>query len=339
MAKYHLAPALVGLRNEINVAHPERDKSSDGWIGDASHQASKSDHNPDYDSGGVVRAIDIDKDGIDADALVAKLIKDPRVNYVIWNGYIWSRKYNFQKRKYNGSNPHKSHVHTSLRHGSSFEKDTKSWGVSGGSDNGGYTPKYVKDRQALLVKVGYKIAVDGVYGKNTVAAVKDFQAKNKLAVDGRPGPKTTELLDAAAKRVSPPKPSPRPPQIPQTPAKNIGPNGPGGRPNCEWIQRHLNCPRVDNRWGPDTDKRFLAVRDATAYHGRGFPFGVKYAQDAVGTKADGDWGPKSEAALKQTIKDLQITLNNMNIGVGVPTGTWGAAMEAGFKTARRRCKL
>ena len=128
VSSYHLAPSLVTLRNEINRAHPHRDHTSDGWIGDPNHAARKSDHNPDYDHGGVVRAIDVDKDGINPTRLVAIAIKDPRTEYVIWNGYIWSRQYGFRKRVYNGTNKHRTHVHISIRHGASYETSTKRWG-------------------------------------------------------------------------------------------------------------------------------------------------------------------------------------------------------------------
>lgn len=128
MSKYYLARSLVVLRNEINKAYPKRDHRSDGWIGDPSHAARKSDHNPDYAHGGVVRAIDVDKDGIEPNRLVALLIKDPRVEYVIWNRHIWSRRYGFKKRRYTGKSPHTDHVHVSLRHGASYENDTHSWG-------------------------------------------------------------------------------------------------------------------------------------------------------------------------------------------------------------------
>lgn len=48
--------------------------------------------------------------------------------------------------------------------------------------------------QKLLVKLGYKINPDGAFGKNTQKAVKAFQAKHKLKVDGIIGPKTIELM-------------------------------------------------------------------------------------------------------------------------------------------------
>ena len=125
---YFLAAALVSLRAQINERWPDRDKGSDGWIGDASHSARKSDHNPDYSSGGIVRALDVDKDGINVDALVSAAINDSRTAYVIWNGRIWIRGYGWQK--YTGSNMHTKHVHISLRHTSAAAKSGK-WALGG----------------------------------------------------------------------------------------------------------------------------------------------------------------------------------------------------------------
>lgn len=137
MAEYFLAPGLVKLRDEVNERYPNRDKTSDGWIGDTSHAARKSDHNPDWDDDGIVRALDIDisPDGrADAD-LRADVLKaavgDPRVWYVISNGKIYSRTYNWVPRVYTGSNPHDKHVHVSLLGGSGGDKsgnfDTSDW--------------------------------------------------------------------------------------------------------------------------------------------------------------------------------------------------------------------
>jgi hypothetical protein len=129
---YYLEAALVQLRNEINAAHPKRDKTSDGWIGDTAHAARKSDHNPDYASGGVVRAIDIDKDGIDTAKLLKVACSDGRVEYVIWNRKIYTRQNGFRPQAYNGSNPHDKHMHISGRHGKTYENNKKSWGYAGG---------------------------------------------------------------------------------------------------------------------------------------------------------------------------------------------------------------
>lgn len=50
--------------------------------------------------------------------------------------------------------------------------------------------------QERLVAVGYEIDVDGVYGNQTVAAVRDFQRVNDLAVDGIAGAVTQRTLVA-----------------------------------------------------------------------------------------------------------------------------------------------
>ena len=52
----------------------------------------------------------------------------------------------------------------------------------------------VKKTQSLLVKVGYKIAVDGLNGPATKAAVQSFQKNSGLVVDGVAGKLTTAAL-------------------------------------------------------------------------------------------------------------------------------------------------
>lgn len=124
---YHLAPSLVTLRKEINAVWPNRSKASDGWIGDTSHSARKSDHNPDYSSGGVVRAIDVTNAGIDVDTLIQCAINDWRTAYVISRGLIYTRDNGFRPVRYTGSNPHNQHVHISTRHGAAYDNSTASW--------------------------------------------------------------------------------------------------------------------------------------------------------------------------------------------------------------------
>ncbi len=52
----------------------------------------------------------------------------------------------------------------------------------------------VRDLQGLLVRAGYSVVVDGDFGVSTERAVKAFQLKNKLDVDGVAGPRTMEML-------------------------------------------------------------------------------------------------------------------------------------------------
>ena len=58
--KPKLSRAAIQLREQIDDSFPDRDRASDGWLGDSRHPARVSDHNP--DGQGWVRAIDIDAD-------------------------------------------------------------------------------------------------------------------------------------------------------------------------------------------------------------------------------------------------------------------------------------
>lgn len=52
----------------------------------------------------------------------------------------------------------------------------------------------VETMQNLLVDVGYVLDVDGIFGKETEQALKDFQKDNKLTVDGICGAKSWKAL-------------------------------------------------------------------------------------------------------------------------------------------------
>jgi hypothetical protein len=135
---YYLSKAGETLRAQIDARWPGRERASDGWIGDSSHQASQdSDHNPDWSSGGVVRAIDVDsslggKTGWnstdDSWALanqlrLAMLAGERRLSYIIaWDNarggdYIASMNSAYQPlgawRPYTG-NSHQNHLHLSF---------------------------------------------------------------------------------------------------------------------------------------------------------------------------------------------------------------------------------
>lgn len=118
---WRLVPAGVTLRDQVNARWPDRDKTSDGSIGDAAHQARPSDHNPDAD--GWVHAIDIDKDGIDADALADELIalararKDGgRLKNIVFRGRVASGTYpdRFWVWRPDASLGHFDHIHISF---------------------------------------------------------------------------------------------------------------------------------------------------------------------------------------------------------------------------------
>lgn len=143
-----LVPCLVALRREFNLLAPDRDRTSDGSIGDSEHSQTSSDHNPDEtgrtpyedaDSTNEVHAIDVDRDlnraGWDMQRAVDLLIRrqhsgeDDRLQNVIFNGWIWSRSWGWIPRRYTGANPHDKHAHFSARYTTATESDTAPWGL------------------------------------------------------------------------------------------------------------------------------------------------------------------------------------------------------------------
>lgn len=133
MAGYFIAPAVIALRDHVVAAFPSRGwgapGSSDGIVGDASHQARVSDHNPCWTcsgaSYGIVRAIDLDEDGWPVQDFITYMLgrcrsgAEKRVQYIINRRRIWSASWGWTERYYSGSNPHTSHVHVSMKHDSS----------------------------------------------------------------------------------------------------------------------------------------------------------------------------------------------------------------------------
>jgi hypothetical protein len=139
MARSLGATGKDGLLGEINASAPQRNRASDGGIGDTRHQAGKSDHNP-CGCCKVVCARDFTHDpngGLDgqklADWLQARaLAGERRIKYVIWNRQIMSGPGqphpNGKWRPYSGKNPHTKHVHLSVHHGSDQYDDDAPWG-------------------------------------------------------------------------------------------------------------------------------------------------------------------------------------------------------------------
>ena len=118
-----LCKAGQQLRLQVDDSYSDRDRTSDGWIGDTRHQARPSDHNPDAE--GIVRAIDIDRDlsGKAKPDLMPDLADqlrlcakrgDKRISYIIFDGRIASSKKAWAWRSYTGSNKHNHHCHISF---------------------------------------------------------------------------------------------------------------------------------------------------------------------------------------------------------------------------------
>jgi hypothetical protein len=119
-----LCKAGQQLRLQIDDSYPDRDRTSDGWVGDVRHSSRASDHNPDEQ--GIVRAIDIDRDLSGkakpdlmpylADQLrhFAKRDKSKRISYIIFDKKICSGNSLWRWVAYRGINPHTKHCHISF---------------------------------------------------------------------------------------------------------------------------------------------------------------------------------------------------------------------------------
>ena len=224
---WRLAESLKVLREELDAAFPDRSKVSDGSIGDAAHSARKSDHNP--NRAGVVCAIDVTTQGQDevGDALLKVLIGDSRVKYVIWKGRIMSSTISPWKwRKYSEANLHYRHMHISV--GGNYDSRAP-WGVSGttvekpepytgkrgtmgvfpleggaksrhffgpeSSDPYQHSGYWTSDQPRIQkLQNRFGIPQTGRYDKRTIGAVKYWQGRLGLTVDGFVGPKTWEQL-------------------------------------------------------------------------------------------------------------------------------------------------
>lgn len=145
----------------------------------------------------------------------------------------------------------------------------------------GSTGDYVRELQQKLVDLGYSVGstgVDGQYGKNTVAAVKQFQELNGLDVDGKCGDKTWAKIDSGSATNSPSCPY-------GEPSSNIkkGSKGDGVR----WVQWHLTQLGYSiGSSGIDGDC------------GSGTVAGIKEFQRDFGVSADGICGTNTRNAMR-----------------------------------------
>lgn len=214
------AKATAKILEQVDASAPGRSKTSDGWVGDSAHQATKSDHN--QNSAGVVQAQDITHDprgGFDSYrfAELLRTKQDGRLKYVISNRKIFAGNDGpspWKWRAYSGSNPHDHHVHISVEDASSLYDDDSPWdiGIAVGIPDPGAPIKtlpllklgdkgfYVELLQTLLKKKGEE--VDGEFGPLTRTSVIQFQRDHNLDDDGKVGDYTwRELLRPWAKEV------------------------------------------------------------------------------------------------------------------------------------------
>jgi len=131
-----LTKNMQAFRDQMNEFFPNRDKTSDGTIGDYAHTQEKSGHNPDdtsehnaewdsdSDTKSEVRAIDIDSNTGDPDVSMEDIFqhlialgksqgsKFP-VRYMIYNRRIARASNNWALETYTGASAHTEHIHLS----------------------------------------------------------------------------------------------------------------------------------------------------------------------------------------------------------------------------------
>jgi len=118
------SPAAVAVLRQATALKPLRKKLSDGLLPSAAHQ--KQSPNSDHNTGLAVDLTHDPKNGIDCADIFEKLKDDKRVEYLIFNGFIWSKSKTKQgNRKYTGSNQHTKHLHISIKE--ELANDTSPW--------------------------------------------------------------------------------------------------------------------------------------------------------------------------------------------------------------------
>ena len=201
---WHLAPSLVQLRNEVNARWPRRPKGSDGTVGDTSHSARRSDHNP--NNRDSVNAFDITYPGVDPKAIIAAVSKHPAGNYVIFNRKIYSRSNGWKAEPYSGASPHTEHLHVSILQTVAAEQSKAKWlTVAPVRPVRKPLPAYpgksafqVRDsgEHIKVLQRGVGNKVTGVMSVADKNKVKSFQRVRPLLwpADGIVGPKTYKAL-------------------------------------------------------------------------------------------------------------------------------------------------
>ena len=218
------AKCLSRLKRDVDRRWPNRDRRTDGMIGDAAHcdGGGTSDHCP--NSVGVVRAFDIDADGIPAAWLAEHFRKlgaqgDARLangGYVIFNRRIASWSHGWRWREYTGESPHTDHIHLSVSENASGYDKGGAWGIrtapapshSGGSSTA--LPRRKLGSRELKLKNphtrGTDVAFvqrfvgaedDGEFGLKTQARVKRYQGIVGLPRTGVVGRETWEKMRVA----------------------------------------------------------------------------------------------------------------------------------------------
>lgn len=112
-------PAAIAVLRQATALAPRRNKASDGLLPSAAHL--KASPNSDHNTGLAVDLTHDPANGINCKDIYEQLKLDDRVEYLIFNGRIWSEQKG--DRQYTGNNKHNKHLHISIKDECGHETD------------------------------------------------------------------------------------------------------------------------------------------------------------------------------------------------------------------------
>jgi hypothetical protein len=203
MAAWTLVPCLGQLRTELDRIAPNRDRTTDGTIGNRAHELTVSDHNDDEigrvpirdaDAKHEVHALDLDADlrepGLTMHAVVSHVLgrcrrgEETRLRYIIWDRRIWSASDDWAERPYRGDSPHTEHAHFSASYDTKKEASTASWGL--------------EDIRVALTEADKKWFIEQIDKAATTAAERVWKTKRDIGKAAGTAPHVAELGDVVA---------------------------------------------------------------------------------------------------------------------------------------------
>lgn len=114
-------PAAIAVLKQATALSPKRKRLSDGLLPSVAHQ--KQNPNSDHNTGLAVDLTHDPKHGIDCAEIFLRLQTDARVDYLIFNGRIWSEDKG--NHPYTGINKHQKHLHISIK--PKYANDISPW--------------------------------------------------------------------------------------------------------------------------------------------------------------------------------------------------------------------